>query len=91
MTAPYLQDQELFDRWMNQYPVLFFTLKDVEDLTFAGAYEQLEFMVSGLCIEHNYLATSDRVDETDKKLFESLKNQCGKMCLVFLSGKWNSC
>lgn len=76
------ENQALCDRWMNQYPVLFFTLKDVEDLTFAGAYEQLEFMVSGLCIEHNYLATSDCVDETDKKLFESLKNQCGKKSSV---------
>ena len=41
------ENHELCSRWMNQYPVLFFSLKDVEDLTFAGAYEQLEFIICG--------------------------------------------
>lgn len=45
------QNKELYDQWMNQYPVLFITLKDVEDLTFADAYEQLEFVFSSLCVE----------------------------------------
>ena len=66
---------ELCKKWMNQYPVIFITLKDVEDITFSEAYGQLEFVISSFCIEHSYLSTSERVDETDRVLFGQLKNQ----------------
>jgi len=32
--------------WMNQYPVLFLSLKDVEGLTFADAYDMLKARIS---------------------------------------------
>ena len=32
--------------WMNQYPVLFLSLKDVEGLTFADAYDMLKGRIS---------------------------------------------
>lgn len=67
------ENKELCAKWMNQYPVLFVTLKDIEDLTFAEAYAQLVFMVSSLCIEHSYLLGSDKVDEKDKSFFAELK------------------
>lgn len=67
-------NKELCDKWMNQYPVLFITLKDVEDLIFADAYEQLAFTISDLCVEHGYLLESDKVDEQDKKIFRELKS-----------------
>ena len=68
-----MENKELCAGWMNQYPVLFVTLKDVEDLTFADAYAQLEFVISSLCIEHSYLLESDRTDERDKHFFAELK------------------
>ncbi len=77
-----MQNKELCGRWMNQYPVLFITLKDVEDLTFADAYGQLEFVFSSLCVEHGYLLDSDKVDETDRSLFEDIKNQRAKKTTV---------
>lgn len=41
--------------WMNQWPVMFLTLKDVDGRKFDGAYGLLEQTVAKLCIEHSYL------------------------------------
>ena len=58
-------------KWMNQCPVLFLTLKDVDGDNFEEAYGMLQFAVSSLCGEHNYLLNSNRVLETDKKYFNA--------------------
>ncbi|MBP3901500.1 MAG: AAA family ATPase [Blautia sp.] len=59
--------------WMNQYPVLFLTLKDAEALTFKTAYAKLKAVISEVCIKHAYLGESDKVDAADIKKFERLK------------------
>lgn len=63
------------EKWMNQWPVLFLTLKDVEGRRFDSAYGLLEQTISKLCIEHSYLETSPAVDEIDKKTFLRLKER----------------
>lgn len=77
-----LENEELCKRWMNQWPVLSVSLKDIEDLTFSDAYAQLAFVISSLCIEHSYLLDSDKVDETDKKLFAEMKEQTAKKATI---------
>ena len=71
------EDQELCRQWMNQYPVLFLTLKDVEGNRFEDAYGLLKFVISSLCIEHSYLGESDKTDEDDKICFSRLKSRTG--------------
>ena len=61
--------------WMNQYPVLFLTLKGVEALSFEDAYEKLQVKLAGLCKTHEKLLDSDRVNEADKKIFQNLMDQ----------------
>lgn len=63
--------------WMNQRPVLFLTLKDIGGRTFEKAYGILQQTISKLCIEHAYLADSDKVDCTDRECFLRLKNRTG--------------
>ena len=65
--------EEFCSEWMNQYPVLFLSLKDTEGLTFQRAYGMLKGAISDLCIRHAYLGSSDRVDADDKNLFLKLK------------------
>ena len=65
--------EEFCSEWMNQYPVLFLSLKDAEGLTFQRAYGMLKGAISDLCIRHAYLGNSDRVDPDDKNLFLKLK------------------
>uniref|UniRef100_UPI004057ADC0 AAA family ATPase n=1 Tax=Agathobacter sp. TaxID=2021311 RepID=UPI004057ADC0 len=67
--------QELCNKWMNRYPVLFLTLKNIEALHFEDAYDLFAAMASDLCIEHAYLAKSNNVDVDDLQRFLELKAQ----------------
>lgn len=62
-------------QWMNQYPTLFLSFKDVNGLTFESAYGMLGFALAQICIEHEYLEQSDRVNESDKDIFSRIKKQ----------------
>lgn len=71
------EDKELCARWMNRWPVLFLTLKDIEGSSFRDACEMLQFIISSLYDLHRYLLDSDRVSETDRTRFLRLLNQMG--------------
>ena len=60
-------------RWMNQYPTLFVSFKDVEGFTFDEAYRKLRLEIADLCKKHSYLESSDRVDAGDVELFQKLR------------------
>ena len=68
---------EFCSEWMNQWPVLFLTLKDVDGDSFEDAYGMLRFVISSVCGEHHYLLDSNRVLETDKRIFQRLSEQSG--------------
>lgn len=68
-----MEDKAFCSRWMNQWPVLFLTLKNIDGKTFDKAYGMLENEVSRLCKEHFYLADSDQVDGDDREIFLRLK------------------
>ncbi|MFR8170582.1 MAG: AAA family ATPase [Marvinbryantia sp.] len=63
--------------WMNQWPVLFLTLKDVQGRSFDSAYGMVQFVISSVCGEHDYLSDSDKVSEADKRVFHRLLEQSG--------------
>ena len=67
------RDREFCAEWMNQWPVLFMTLKDVDGKCFANAYGLLENTISKLCKEHSYLTSDDSTDPDDRKIFWRLK------------------
>ena len=66
------QDEETCRKWMNQYPTLFFSFKDIDGLTFEAAREMLWGRIAELCNEHSYLGTSEKVLENDRKVFAQL-------------------
>lgn len=70
-------DREFCDKWMNQWPVLFLTLKDVDGDNFENAHDMLKYAISSLCIEHAYLGDSENVDSADRISFAKLKNRSG--------------
>lgn len=63
------ENEEVCKMWMNRWPVLFLSLKDIASSKFQTSYEQLAFIISSLCMEHDYLLESDKVSSTDKKRF----------------------
>lgn len=69
--------QELCDKWMNQHPVLFLTLKDIAGGDFSSAYGMMKFVIASLCRDHTYLLDSEQVRREDKEIFERLSYQKG--------------
>ena len=67
-----MKHEDFCAEWMNQYPVLFVTLKDAEGLTFEGAYEMLRLTLVDVCRKHDYLRESGAVSEKDHDLFSRL-------------------
>ena len=65
----------LCSEWMNQWPVLFLTFKDVDGLTFASAKEMLLNRIAAIYNDHSYLLEGTRVQENDRKVFERLSDE----------------
>ena len=66
------ESRELCQEWMNQWPVLFLTLKSVEGLQFSSAYAMLTALISDFCIANYYLLESQNINEYDRELFKRL-------------------
>ena len=64
---------EFCREWMNQYPVLFLSLKDVEGLTFLSAFRMLQTVIANLCKKNASLLNEKGIDADDKVKFLQLK------------------
>ena len=64
--------------WMNQYPVLSLSFKDVEGTTFDEAFAMLQSVIAEVCIRHAYLEKSPGVHPADAATFRRLefKTEC---------------
>lgn len=60
---------------MNQWPVVFLSLKNIDGLTFSTAYQQLAYEIGLLFEKHKYLLTDEKIGPAEKELFERLKNR----------------
>lgn len=65
-------NRTICDEWMNQYPTLFLSFKDVDGLDFSGAYEMLKVTVVELYKEHLYLLDSDKINSYDKNILRRI-------------------
>lgn len=67
-----MENTELCDKWMNRYPVIFLSFKEVDGLGFEEAYAILRDVFAKLCTEHNYLLSSDKVTDYDKDILQRI-------------------
>ncbi len=70
-----LKERKLCESWLNQYPTLFLSLKSVDGLNFAKAYDKLTAVISDLYKEHLYLLESHKLDPFSKKMYEQVVSQ----------------
>lgn len=71
------ENVDLCREWMNQYPTLFLSFKDISGTDFEDAYGRLQSTVAEFCIEHSYLCESEKIDDTYKEIFLRLKKSHG--------------
>ena len=67
-----MEHTEFCQEYMNQYPVLFLSLKDVEGLNFDSAYQRLCTVLSEYCKSVESLLHSPKISAADKKILHDL-------------------
>ena len=63
---------EVVEKFQNQYPVVFLSLKEVFGRSFENIYRNLQIAVSQLCEDSAYLMDSPKVSKPNKMVFERL-------------------
>ena len=63
------------DKYMGQFPVIFFSLKKVYGKTFKNAYEKLVEIVADLGEKFSFLQDSEKISEEQKQELALLKNR----------------
>lgn len=66
------KNQVLCSEWMNKYPTIFVSFRQVEGLDFKGAYDMLTVVIANLFNEHIYLLDSKKATEFQKTSFKNL-------------------
>ena len=66
------EHKDFCKEWMNQYPVLFISFKDVEAVDFNGAYKMLASRLSDVCIGLTDIIKSELVNPADRDIFERI-------------------
>ena len=70
-----VKHEDFCHEWMNQYPVLFISFKDVDGLDFESAFITLQSVISDLCFRYSHIFDNDKVDSVDKATFAMLKEK----------------
>ena len=70
-----VKHEDFCHEWMNQYPVLFISFKDVDGLDFESAFITLQGVISDLCFRYSHIFDNDKIDPVDKATFAMLKEK----------------
>ncbi len=66
--------EDLCEKYMNKFPVVFLTLKGVDGLNFESAFNRFRYIVATEIKRHNYLLDSSNLSEEEKQTYKMLKN-----------------
>ena len=77
------KETDLCKEWMNQWPVVLLSLKDIDGLNFEDAYERLVVQISNLYKNYTYLLEYDKIDPDDRQIFLDLKAGKAEKAQVF--------
>ena len=73
------ENQALCVEWMNQYPTIFVSFRQVDGLNFTGAYDMLTMVIADLYNKHLYLLDSENATAFQKTAFEHLAHGSGSI------------
>ena len=67
--------EELCSQWMNQFPTVSLSFRQVDGLDFSSAYDMLTMVISNLFNRHRYLLESQEISEFQKTAFVQIASQ----------------
>lgn len=73
------KESVLCAQWMNQWPTLFLSFKDVDGICFENAFNLLKATLSRFCDAHPELADNDKVTEEQQRAFARLIDQTASL------------
>ena len=73
------ENQALCDAWMNQYPTIFVSFRQVDGLDFTGAYDMLTMVIADLYNRHLYLLDGKNATDFQKAAFAHLAHGSGSI------------
>ena len=73
------QNQALCQAWMNQYPTVFVSFRNVDGFDFSCAYEMLKETFSEVFMQHIYLLDSDNVHAFDKNILTRIAERTASL------------
>ncbi|MDO5765686.1 MAG: AAA family ATPase, partial [Elusimicrobiales bacterium] len=66
------ENKELCKSWMNQYPTVFVSFRNVDGLNFKQAYEKLSTTIADLYNQHYYLLTNNAFNTHERNAFNKI-------------------
>lgn len=66
------RNREVCDKWMNKYPTVFVSFKNVDGLNYESAFGELKNVLFNLYCNYGYLLSSDRVSDVYKERFNTI-------------------
>ena len=65
--------KEFCDKYMNKYPVIFISLKEVEGYDFESAYKKFAGVISKFCKSVSNLIDNEKINDNDRDVFKKLE------------------
>ena len=72
-------NQALCADWMNQYPTVFLSFKDIGGTSFENAFNLLRFVIAQLYDNYKFLLDDPDIPSTQKEIFQRLQRQTASL------------
>ena len=72
-------NQALCANWMNQYPTVFLSFKDIGGTSFENAFNLLRFVIAQLYDNYKFLLDDPNIPSTQKEIFQRLQRQTASL------------
>lgn len=69
------ENQALCDEWMNRYPAISISFRQIDGLNFMDAYQQFVYEIALLYQKHAYLLDSQTISSQEKSLFQKISSR----------------
>ena len=64
-----MEHSDIIEKHLNKYPVIFMTLRSIEEESYENALEKINDLISELYRQHKYILERDELDDIDKEIF----------------------
>ena len=73
------RNQALCADWMNQYPIIFLSFKDIGGTSFENAFNLLRFVIAQLYDNYKFLLDDPDIPSAQKEIFQRLQRQTASL------------